>query len=189
MRWMRWHCPPDTGFAIRALAVWGREPTLGHRGSQQYWIFTNERGRKLFDGQSGVRNELSIQLTSWTCVMPFFHVILTDKITFGIILVIQGHLQGRKVNSNSKIWFLGNKNRNTCNNYVFLVWFRLNNPFLVLFWWLKVIFKVKRSTSSQIKENTILRNKATSICNTSISRNYYWKLYFLLFWWFEVNLR
>ena len=23
MRWMRWHCPPDTGFEIRALAVWG----------------------------------------------------------------------------------------------------------------------------------------------------------------------
>ena len=24
VRWMRWHCPPDTGFEIRALAVWGR---------------------------------------------------------------------------------------------------------------------------------------------------------------------
>ena len=24
MRWMRWHCPPDTGFKIRALAVLGR---------------------------------------------------------------------------------------------------------------------------------------------------------------------
>ena len=22
--WMRWHCPLDTGFEIRALAVWGR---------------------------------------------------------------------------------------------------------------------------------------------------------------------
>ena len=22
--WLRWHCPPDTGFEIRALAVWGR---------------------------------------------------------------------------------------------------------------------------------------------------------------------
>ena len=22
--WLRWHCPPDTGFDIRALAVWGR---------------------------------------------------------------------------------------------------------------------------------------------------------------------
>ena len=24
VRWMRWHCPPDTGFEIWALAVWGR---------------------------------------------------------------------------------------------------------------------------------------------------------------------
>ena len=23
VRWMRWHCPPDTGFEIRVLAVWG----------------------------------------------------------------------------------------------------------------------------------------------------------------------
>ena len=24
VRWLRWHCPPDTGFEIRALAIWGR---------------------------------------------------------------------------------------------------------------------------------------------------------------------
>ena len=24
VRWMRWHCLPDTGIEIRALAVWGR---------------------------------------------------------------------------------------------------------------------------------------------------------------------
>ena len=24
VRWIRWHCPPDTGFEIRNLAVWGR---------------------------------------------------------------------------------------------------------------------------------------------------------------------
>ena len=23
VRWLRWHCPSDTGFEIRALAVWG----------------------------------------------------------------------------------------------------------------------------------------------------------------------
>ena len=23
-RWLRWHCPPDTGFQIRALTDWGR---------------------------------------------------------------------------------------------------------------------------------------------------------------------
>ena len=28
VRWLRWHCPPDTGFEIRALAVWGRERYL-----------------------------------------------------------------------------------------------------------------------------------------------------------------
>ena len=36
---MRWHCPPDTGFEIRTLAVL-RPITLplGHRGSPQYWL-------------------------------------------------------------------------------------------------------------------------------------------------------
>ena len=24
VRWMRWHCPPDTGFETRALVIWGR---------------------------------------------------------------------------------------------------------------------------------------------------------------------
>ena len=24
VRWIRWHCPPHTGFEIRALAVWGQ---------------------------------------------------------------------------------------------------------------------------------------------------------------------
>ena len=24
VRWIRWHCPPDTGFWVRALAVWAR---------------------------------------------------------------------------------------------------------------------------------------------------------------------
>ena len=24
VRWLRWHCPPDTGFEICTLAVWGR---------------------------------------------------------------------------------------------------------------------------------------------------------------------
>ena len=37
VRWMRWHCPPDTGFEIRALG----------RVSPKYWIFTSERGRNI----------------------------------------------------------------------------------------------------------------------------------------------
>ena len=24
VRWLRWHCPPDTGFEMRALTIWGR---------------------------------------------------------------------------------------------------------------------------------------------------------------------
>ena len=32
VRWMRWHCPPDTGFEIRALVVWGRAPYLSVTG-------------------------------------------------------------------------------------------------------------------------------------------------------------
>ena len=31
VRWIRWHCPPDTEFAIRALAVWGRHATYRSR--------------------------------------------------------------------------------------------------------------------------------------------------------------
>ena len=28
VRWLRWHCPPDTGFEIWSLAVWGRACSL-----------------------------------------------------------------------------------------------------------------------------------------------------------------
>ena len=48
VRWIRWHCPPDTEFKIRALAVWGRARYfLGHGASLQYWIFTSERRRNM----------------------------------------------------------------------------------------------------------------------------------------------
>ena len=33
-----------------------------------------------------------------TSVIPYFHVILTGQSTSEIILIIQGHLQGQKVN-------------------------------------------------------------------------------------------
>ena len=33
VRWMRWHCPPDTGLDIRSPVVWGRARSLGNRGS------------------------------------------------------------------------------------------------------------------------------------------------------------
>ena len=28
VRWVRWHCPPDTGFEIQTLEVWGRASYL-----------------------------------------------------------------------------------------------------------------------------------------------------------------
>ena len=31
VRWMRWHCHPDTGLEIRAPVVWSRARSLGHR--------------------------------------------------------------------------------------------------------------------------------------------------------------
>ena len=34
---MRWHCPPDTGFKNRTMAVWSRAR------SPQCWIFTSEQ--------------------------------------------------------------------------------------------------------------------------------------------------
>ena len=48
MRWMRWHCPPDTGFEIRAQAVWGRARYLSvteapHNTDSHTWM-----GRNIF---------------------------------------------------------------------------------------------------------------------------------------------
>ena len=33
MRWMKWHCPSDTWFEIRALTVWGRSRYLSITGA------------------------------------------------------------------------------------------------------------------------------------------------------------
>ena len=38
-----------------------------------------------------------------TCVIPLFHVILSGKSIYGIILLIQGHFQGRMVISKVKM--------------------------------------------------------------------------------------
>ena len=48
---LRLHCPPDTGFELQALAGGLRSNTLplGHGGSPQYWIFTSERRRFLWN--------------------------------------------------------------------------------------------------------------------------------------------
>ena len=54
-----------------------------------------------------------------TSVIPLFHQIFTEKIIFGIILMIQAHLQGQKVNFKVKFLkmsFLTNIIRNKYNN-------------------------------------------------------------------------
>ena len=51
-------------------------------------------------------------------LIPHFHVIFTGQYISCIILMIQGHLQGQKVNFNvkqAKIPFLTNKEWNMCN--------------------------------------------------------------------------
>ena len=51
VRWMRWHCPPDTGFEIWALAVRGRArsrrlPTIHVDGEEIFLFLSNRRDRE-----------------------------------------------------------------------------------------------------------------------------------------------
>ena len=48
VRWMRWHCPPDTGFEIRALAVWGRARYLSVTEAPHNTDFHMWMGKKHF---------------------------------------------------------------------------------------------------------------------------------------------
>ena len=52
VRLMKWHCPADTGFEIRALAVWGRAPYLSITEAPQILKLYECTGKKC---QSGVR--------------------------------------------------------------------------------------------------------------------------------------
>ena len=45
---MRWHCPPDTGFEIRALAVWGRARYLSVTEAPHNTNFHTWMGKKQF---------------------------------------------------------------------------------------------------------------------------------------------
>ena len=47
-RWLRWHCPPDTGFEIRALAVWGRARYLSVKEAPHNTDFHTWMGKKHF---------------------------------------------------------------------------------------------------------------------------------------------
>ena len=48
MRWMRWHCPPDTGFEIGALAVWGRARYISVTEAPHNTEFHTWMGKKHF---------------------------------------------------------------------------------------------------------------------------------------------
>ena len=48
VRWLRWHCPPDTGFEIRALAVWGRARYLSVTEAPHNTDFHTWMGEKHF---------------------------------------------------------------------------------------------------------------------------------------------
>ena len=48
VRWLRWHCPPDTGFEIRAQAVWGRSRYLSVTEAPHNTDFHTWMGRKQF---------------------------------------------------------------------------------------------------------------------------------------------
>ena len=48
VRWLRWHCPPDTWFEIRALAVWGRARYLSVTETPHNTNFHTWMGKKQF---------------------------------------------------------------------------------------------------------------------------------------------
>ena len=48
VRWLRWHCSPDTGFEIRALAVWGRARYLSVTEAPHNTDFHTWMGKKHF---------------------------------------------------------------------------------------------------------------------------------------------
>ena len=49
VRWLRWHCPPDTGFEIRALAVWGWARYLSVTEAPHNTDCVGSNCRKLFE--------------------------------------------------------------------------------------------------------------------------------------------
>ena len=48
VRWLRWHCPPDTEFEIRTLAVWGRARYLSVTEARHNTNFHTWMGKKHF---------------------------------------------------------------------------------------------------------------------------------------------
>ena len=48
VKWLKWHCPPDTGFEIWALAVWGRARYLSVTEAPHNTEFHTWMGKKHF---------------------------------------------------------------------------------------------------------------------------------------------
>ena len=57
-----------------------------------------------------------------TSVIPLFHLILTEKIIFDIILMIEVHLQGQKVNFKVKLLKMSFLTNIIRNKYINLFW-------------------------------------------------------------------
>ena len=67
-----------------------------------------------FQGQIYIFFKIELQ----TSAIPLFHLILTEKIIFDIILIIQVHLQGQKVNFKGKLLKMSFLTNIIGNNYI-----------------------------------------------------------------------
>ena len=93
----------------------------------------------IIQGQRSISrsNVMFYQINLWTSVIPLFHVIFTGKFISGVILMIQGHLEGQEVNFKvkwMKMSFLTNTIRNKCNksfwcdfDYGIYLWYHYGN--------------------------------------------------------------
>ena len=85
VRWMRWHCPPDTRFEIRALAIWGRARYLSITEASHNIEYLRVSGEETFfsslasDGtmwQNSIEIENDISRKWWVsqaCTIPLGH--------------------------------------------------------------------------------------------------------------------
>ena len=123
VRWLRWHCPPDTGFEIRALAVWGRARYLSVTEAPHNTDFHTWMGKKHFcffqtaetgnrTPNSGVKGSganhyprapaqqhLTSQLTS-----PSLHVHASLRIMNGLFKIINWSQVNLQTHQGHHIW-------------------------------------------------------------------------------------
>ena len=63
--WMRWHCPPDTVFESRALAVWGRARYLSVTEAPHNTEFHMWMGKKHFVSFKPPRPGTELRTLAW----------------------------------------------------------------------------------------------------------------------------